>query len=521
MKCKKCGTEFEGKFCPNCGTQYVSDLHASDETDIHQEYRFTGAWRHGMLGNGRRFSSAVIHGNHLKVSLIHAFRQNKEHDMDVWEIAEIQRSTYFSPLLLFGELLVALFLCILPLEEIPVNPIIISILIGVILFFACNKRLKIIAIADKVVIDSASKSNIDQFSRALALHPSFHGAVRKKRNYWQWLLIGIMVLLLCISCSRTLISDDVMVTMVTEGTLEEYPNQKIGEAFDAFFDECNWEYFKSEDGQDIVEFNGKYDDSGENIDICIQYEILKDKFEVQYFSSGGIPSTIEDYLLLMKLVFEGGETEEVQETAEKTDVNTVEQVEPEEIEAETVDISAEYIIPDSNTVRYTDSQLKNLELSAEELRIARNEIYARHGRKFNDSALQAHFDACSWYKGTIEPDAFDESVLNDIEKFNIDSISAVEDMEFGTISKDWYFEYHNFYNAEMDSYLEIGWFDDGTIEVIVDGLTLDTVSSQSGKSYNGGLQYVCWNGLIFDYYPNHHHEINIENAGYDGVFYPN
>ena len=332
MKCKKCGTEFEGKFCPNCGTQYVSDLHASDETDIHQEYRFTGAWRHGMLGNGRRFSSAVIHGNHLKVSLIHAFRQNKEHDMDVWEIAEIQRSTYFSPLLLFGELLVALFLCILPLEEIPVNPIIISILIGVILFFACNKRLKIIAIADKVVIDSASKSNIDQFSRALALHPSFHGAVRKKRNYWQWLLIGIMVLLLCISCSRTLISDDVMVTMVTEGTLEEYPNQKIGEAFDAFFDECNWEYFKSEDGQDIVEFNGKYDDSGENIDICIQYEILKDKFEVQYFSSGGIPSTIEDYLLLMKLVFEGGETEEVQETAEKTDVNTVEQVEPEEIE---------------------------------------------------------------------------------------------------------------------------------------------------------------------------------------------
>ena len=37
-------------------------------------------------------------------------------------------------------------------------------------------------------------------------------------------------------------------------------------------------------------------------------------------------------------------------------------------------------------------------LSASELKIARNEIYARHGKIFKDKILQEHFDKCSWYQ---------------------------------------------------------------------------------------------------------------------------
>lgn len=51
--------------------------------------------------------------------------------------------------------------------------------------------------------------------------------------------------------------------------------------------------------------------------------------------------------------------------------------------------------------------------------LAINEIYARHGRKFNDKKLQNYFETCSWYNGIIEPDEFDESVLSSVEKQNL------------------------------------------------------------------------------------------------------
>ena len=56
-------------------------------------------------------------------------------------------------------------------------------------------------------------------------------------------------------------------------------------------------------------------------------------------------------------------------------------------------------------------------MTPQQLRYAKNEIYARHGRKFKDAELQAWFDAQEWYDGTIAPEAFDDNVL--IEKKNI------------------------------------------------------------------------------------------------------
>ncbi|MCD8083408.1 MAG: YARHG domain-containing protein [Clostridiales bacterium] len=58
----------------------------------------------------------------------------------------------------------------------------------------------------------------------------------------------------------------------------------------------------------------------------------------------------------------------------------------------------------------------------EQLRYAKNEIYARHGRRFTDAELQAWFDAQAWYQGTIAPENFDESLLSELEKANIQVI---------------------------------------------------------------------------------------------------
>jgi hypothetical protein len=86
--------------------------------------------------------------------------------------------------------------------------------------------------------------------------------------------------------------------------------------------------------------------------------------------------------------------------------------------------SDDYILPDSSSRIYSDDELSTL--SSGELRIAKNEIYARHGRRFKDESLQSYFDSKSWYNGTIEPDDFDEGVLNKYEKANIESIAALE-----------------------------------------------------------------------------------------------
>ena len=86
--------------------------------------------------------------------------------------------------------------------------------------------------------------------------------------------------------------------------------------------------------------------------------------------------------------------------------------------------NTEYVFPFSSERRLYEDDL--WDLSEWELRIARNEIYARHGRKFSDKELQEYFDSCSWYYGTIEPKKWKEDALNKIEKDNIKLISDYE-----------------------------------------------------------------------------------------------
>ena len=59
------------------------------------------------------------------------------------------------------------------------------------------------------------------------------------------------------------------------------------------------------------------------------------------------------------------------------------------------------------------------ELDASTLRLARNEIYAKHGRKFQTEDLNQYFSQKSWYDGYLSAEEFDDSVLNEYEKENL------------------------------------------------------------------------------------------------------
>ncbi len=91
----------------------------------------------------------------------------------------------------------------------------------------------------------------------------------------------------------------------------------------------------------------------------------------------------------------------------------------------TVSYQGEYVLANSSSEYVTDAQLGGL--SKSELSIARNEIYARHGRKFNSSSLQKYFEAKSWYKVNNSYNYSDDSAnLTKVEKANIQKILKAE-----------------------------------------------------------------------------------------------
>jgi hypothetical protein len=80
---------------------------------------------------------------------------------------------------------------------------------------------------------------------------------------------------------------------------------------------------------------------------------------------------------------------------------------------------AEFILPDSGSRRLNWDDVSSL--SGAQLRVARNEIYARRGRYMKDVQLRAYFSQFSWYR----PYTWDVT-LNPVEKANVALIQRAE-----------------------------------------------------------------------------------------------
>ena len=77
------------------------------------------------------------------------------------------------------------------------------------------------------------------------------------------------------------------------------------------------------------------------------------------------------------------------------------------------------VIPDSSDRLLSPDELGNY--SALELRIARNEIFARHGLRFSDPSLRTHFSQFGWYRATS-----DTVELSATEKANVALLKSAE-----------------------------------------------------------------------------------------------
>ena len=84
-----------------------------------------------------------------------------------------------------------------------------------------------------------------------------------------------------------------------------------------------------------------------------------------------------------------------------------------------------YVISSSSKKKIKKSKLEDM--SQSDLRLARNEIYARHGAIFSSKKLQKYFEGKSWYTAKKSVSDISWSELNDVEQYNVELISKYED----------------------------------------------------------------------------------------------
>jgi hypothetical protein len=92
--------------------------------------------------------------------------------------------------------------------------------------------------------------------------------------------------------------------------------------------------------------------------------------------------------------------------------------------------STDFMIEDSDVRVITTADLQGMSLA--QLRIARNEIFARHGRQFKDSALNRWFYSKTWYLNIgmkYAPADFDAISPSPLSKLESDNANIIKEYE--------------------------------------------------------------------------------------------
>lgn len=98
--------------------------------------------------------------------------------------------------------------------------------------------------------------------------------------------------------------DDKFIDSVKNGYLTGYEDEVVGEAFERFFSDTSWEYFESEDGTDVVEFEGKYMKNDRTRKVKIQFVVEGDEFYIGYMEINGQSQDDFQLFTLLEAIYE-------------------------------------------------------------------------------------------------------------------------------------------------------------------------------------------------------------------------
>lgn len=160
------------------------------------------------------------------------------------------------------------------------------------------------------------------------------------------------------------------------------------------------------------------------------YSVKSGLDKKQKFLLGLIVAGLAIFALVAVLIIGKGnkkdKTKDKKPAVEQQDKDTTDESENETGDEVTDAADSEYILPNSNTKKLTRDDLKGL--TKEELRLARNEIFARHGMIFGATDLAEYFGSKSWYEPKVSFDEFyDVADMTELEEANAVLISKVEE----------------------------------------------------------------------------------------------
>lgn len=173
------------------------------------------------------------------------------------------------------------------------------------------------------------------------------------------------------------------------------------------------------------------------------------------------------------------------------------------------DPDVEYILPESHDTALDEEDL--YDLSKEQLKLARNEIFARHGYWFSNDDLFKYFAFCSWYRPEKSKDTTGKLGLKSVENKNV---SLIQDFEknppfsaAGLSTKLNYTVKNDYFSIKLPAY----WKDSCTVDKYQSWIIFS--QTKSLKDYGGFLFDV---GLVeseeeIDYHPSYRILGTLEN----------
>ena len=214
-----------------------------------------------------------------------------------------------------------------------------------------KKKYKFV-VEENAILDYIAKEE----NHALPINPytKYKKAMRPVKLYTAsctGVLVGIVLMILLCSIP----SENEYVAMVKNSYPKNYPDITYGEAFDSYFSEPKWEYFKTSDGKEVVQFDGKCMYDNKEASLCFQFVIAEDHktFSAEYLGINGEAQNRLTMGAALNAIFGGQAT--LQETTES--VESVEQ----RVEVETEEEGTE----PSDTAVDRDSSDTSLDVAAQ------------------------------------------------------------------------------------------------------------------------------------------------------------
>lgn len=207
----------------------------------------------------------------------------------------------------------------------------------------------------------------------------------------------------------------------------------VGVAIDSFLHTNTWKYFLSEDNMDVVQCTGNCMYNDKKVEAKIQFVVNDDdSFEVNSLSLNDIDQELTNILAFLGKAYEyAGVTVDLDDITDEIDGGAQNSA-PQNSTAQTSATTAENgdigIIDtdDYNLDEYYISDTILDKLSQDEVRTLLNAMYAHYGYTFTTEQYAQFFSSKPWYssRGTSMSDC--ESMFNDYERKNKETITAYE-----------------------------------------------------------------------------------------------